>query len=156
MTFPGAPALYYGDEAGMTGFEDPFNRGTFPWDDIDVDLLLWYKRMIALRNGLAALRTGTFEPLYCEGGVYIYVRVIRQKTDVFGKESENSFALVAVNAEKEEGKQITIDLSHWNLPYLYSYYDGETIELTHSRLNLQLPGISGTVLVFPKCPAQKN
>lgn len=31
MTFPGVPCIYYGDEAGCQGFEDPFNRGTYPW-----------------------------------------------------------------------------------------------------------------------------
>ena len=34
-TFPGSPMLYYGDEAGMQGFEDPLNRGTYPWGQED-------------------------------------------------------------------------------------------------------------------------
>ena len=31
FTLPGAPSIYYGDEAGMEGYRDPFNRRTFPW-----------------------------------------------------------------------------------------------------------------------------
>ena len=33
--FPGSPTVFYGDEAGMQGFEDPLNRGTFPWGGED-------------------------------------------------------------------------------------------------------------------------
>lgn len=39
FTFPGSPMIYYGDEAGMEGFEDPLNRGTYPWGREDRDLL---------------------------------------------------------------------------------------------------------------------
>lgn len=38
--FPGSPTVYYGDEAGMEGFEDPLNRKTYPWDRQDRALLV--------------------------------------------------------------------------------------------------------------------
>ena len=47
---PGVPSLYYGDEVGMQGFEDPFNRRPFPWDDMDGDILAHYRRLGALRT----------------------------------------------------------------------------------------------------------
>ncbi|MEO6578512.1 MAG: glycoside hydrolase family 13 protein, partial [Candidatus Limnocylindria bacterium] len=60
MTLPGAPSVYYGDEVGMTGRNDPQNRGAFPVHpaDRDEDLRAFVKRAIALRGAHAALRGG--------------------------------------------------------------------------------------------------
>ncbi len=46
---PGMPSIYYGDEVGMQGFEDPLNRRSFPWDNIDNDLLSHYQKLGMLR-----------------------------------------------------------------------------------------------------------
>ncbi len=58
-TFPGSPMLYYGDEAGMQGFEDPFNRGTYPWGHEDAALVRYFRRLGALRGEHEALQSGT-------------------------------------------------------------------------------------------------
>ena len=55
---PGSPTLYYGDEVGMEGFEDPFNRQTFPWGYEDRDLLEWFTALGQARKTLAPLRRG--------------------------------------------------------------------------------------------------
>ena len=49
-TFPGSPMLYYGDEAGMQGFEDPFNRGTYPWGRENAELVQYFQQLGALRK----------------------------------------------------------------------------------------------------------
>ena len=56
MTYPGAPSIYYGDEIGLAGAHDPFNRAAFPWEatDWDMDLLHDFQKMIALAE-IAAL-----------------------------------------------------------------------------------------------------
>jgi neopullulanase len=67
MTLPGAPCLYYGDEVGMTGGNDPHCRGAFPWHDEgawDRDLLAFTQRATALRHALPVLRTGQVETAY--------------------------------------------------------------------------------------------
>ena len=46
MTLPGAPTVYYGDEAGLTGWTDPDNRRTYPWGRENVDLIEFYKKAI--------------------------------------------------------------------------------------------------------------
>ncbi len=56
---PGSPSLYYGDEAGMEGYKDPFNRRTYPWGREDAELLAHYRRLGKLRAAQAALRTGS-------------------------------------------------------------------------------------------------
>ena len=48
-TLPGTPCVFYGDEAGVQGFEDPLNRGTFPWGREDDDLLGHYRALGTLR-----------------------------------------------------------------------------------------------------------
>jgi glycosidase len=57
---PGVPCVYYGDEAGMQGMRDPFNRGTYPWGREDGGLLAFFRRTIARRNASPALREGEF------------------------------------------------------------------------------------------------
>ena len=58
FAFPGAPTIYYGDEAGMEGFEDPFNRRTFPWGAEDKALTAWYAALGQARKSLLPLRRG--------------------------------------------------------------------------------------------------
>ncbi len=49
---PGMPCIYYGDEAGLTGLKDPFNRKPFPWGKEDNELMDWYKTVSALRDSV--------------------------------------------------------------------------------------------------------
>ena len=49
-SFPGSPTLFYGDEAGMQGFEDPLNRGTFPWGGEDTALTAFFRTLGGLRQ----------------------------------------------------------------------------------------------------------
>ncbi len=55
---PGSPSLYYGDEAGMEGHKDPFNRRTYPWGRENTELLSHFKRLGQLRKKYEALRLG--------------------------------------------------------------------------------------------------
>lgn len=57
-TLPGAPSLYYGDEAGMEGHKDPFNRRPYPWGREDTGLLAHYRALGALKKQCDALRMG--------------------------------------------------------------------------------------------------
>ena len=50
MTWPGAPTVYYGDEAGVCGFTDPDNRRTYPWGNEDKELIEFHKEMIAIHK----------------------------------------------------------------------------------------------------------
>ncbi len=55
---PGCPSIYYGDEAGMEGYQDPFNRRTYPWGRENQELLAHFRRLGALRKQYIALRNG--------------------------------------------------------------------------------------------------
>ena len=74
FAFPGSPTVYYGDEAGMQGFEDPFNRRTYPWGQEDKDLLAFYRDLGAQRKAHASLRRGSIRYLFSSGSVLVFVR----------------------------------------------------------------------------------
>ncbi len=73
--FPGSPTVYYGDEAGMEGFEDPFNRRTFPWGKEDRELTDWFAALGNLRKENAALRRGELRWLEGTGCILAFERV---------------------------------------------------------------------------------
>lgn len=74
FTLPGMPCIYYGDEAGMQGFEDPLNRRCFPWERIDNDLRAHYARLGQIKAENPALNTGRVFFVQADGGLLHYVR----------------------------------------------------------------------------------
>lgn len=74
MTWPGAPTIYYGDEAGVCGFTDPDNRRTYPWGKEDKEMIRMHKELIRLRRSYEALRTGSLKLLESQNGVLQYGR----------------------------------------------------------------------------------
>jgi glycosidase len=60
-TLPGSPSLYYGDEACMEGYRDPFNRRPYPWGREDWEFMEYFKRLGKLRKDYPALRLGDIE-----------------------------------------------------------------------------------------------
>lgn len=73
-TLPGVPSLYYGDEAGMEGYEDPFNRGTFPWGRENKELQAWYSLLGKIRAYCPALVDGGFESISSGNGCVAFAR----------------------------------------------------------------------------------
>ena len=57
-TLPGSPSLYYGDEAGMEGGRDPFNRRPYPWGQENQDILCYFRQLGKLRKAHPAFRLG--------------------------------------------------------------------------------------------------
>jgi len=107
MTFPGVPSIYYGDEAGLEGFKDPYNRGTYPWGRENQELLLWYKQIIGLRNKYDVFQTGKWISIPAQEDVYAYVRTITNGQDVFGNQKQDNTAVVLLN---RSNRPITVQL----------------------------------------------
>ena len=76
MCFVGSPSLYYGDEIGLTGDNDPDCRKCMVWESEgqDRELLEWYKKLIALRKKEPCIKTGKFTANLCEGRIYGFIR----------------------------------------------------------------------------------
>lgn len=86
FTLPGVPSIYYGDEIGMQGMKDPFNRACFTWNDTNEELYKWYKRLGEIRRGCKAFVNGEIKIIHAHAGAVAYLRTC----------SENS-VLTAVN-----------------------------------------------------------
>lgn len=74
MTWPGAPTIYYGDEAGLCGFTDPDNRRTYPWGRENHNLIQFHKDMIRIHKSYEALKTGSLKFMYSEKNLLVYTR----------------------------------------------------------------------------------
>lgn len=81
FTWPGVPCIYYGDEVGLDGANDPFCRKPFPWDKTQQDsgLLALYQRMTRLRRRSLALCYGACLVVYAEENVVVFLRVWQQE-----------------------------------------------------------------------------
>ena len=73
-TLPGFPCVYYGDEAGMEGYRDPFNRCCYPWGKENKELLIWHTKLGKLRRNCSAFDDGEFKKAYAEGRLLSYIR----------------------------------------------------------------------------------
>ena len=80
--FPGSPTIYYGDEAGMEGFEDPSNRRTYPWGHEDAALLDYFRTLGALRASRESLQSGDIRYLYAFGRVLCFARQAEDETTI--------------------------------------------------------------------------
>lgn len=73
-TLPGVPCIYYGDEAGVEGYRDPFNRTGYPWGSENKELLTWYEKLGALRSAHPVFKEGDFIPVTAGHGLMAYIR----------------------------------------------------------------------------------
>ncbi|MCI8513729.1 MAG: glycoside hydrolase family 13 protein [Lachnospiraceae bacterium] len=92
MSWPGAPTLYYGDEAGLCGFTDPDNRRSYPWGREDLELIEFHRYAIAVHKENPALTDGSVKPLTSEYGLIAYGRF----------KPGNQLAVVVNNGEERE------------------------------------------------------
>lgn len=99
MTWPGAPTLYYGDEAGVVGFTDPDNRRTYPWGSADYELVDFHRDVIMLHKSSPAIRRGSFLFLECGKDFISYARF-----------NKNEHIIVCINSGENSIEQ---EVSTW-------------------------------------------
>jgi glycosidase/fibronectin type 3 domain-containing protein len=96
FTMPGMPTVYYGDEVGVTGDDDPDDRRTYPWADLggspDGNLKNHYTALSALRKTYPVLENGDFRVLSADDAA---------DTVAYGRKTANRAAIVVVNAGDE-------------------------------------------------------
>ena len=78
MTWPGAPTLYYGDEAGLCGWTDPDNRRTYPWGREDIELIEFHRDAISIHKHNKALKKGSFKALLGDYNIIAYGRFLEE------------------------------------------------------------------------------
>jgi cyclomaltodextrinase / maltogenic alpha-amylase / neopullulanase len=160
MTYPGAPMIYYGDEAGVWGANDPDCRKPMLWKELkfdneilsasgsskinpskvefDADLFSWYCQLILIRKQNQCLKTGSFKSVFMDNQKKIYV---------FEREIDNQKALVVINNSnvKQEVKLPT----NGNI-YSDLISPNNKIKSKENYLKLSLPPISGLILKAEK------
>ena len=155
MTWPGAPTIYYGDEAGVCGYTDPDNRRTYPWGHEDMEMLRFHKDAIALHRRYDALRRGSTKILYGAPGAF-----------AFGRFNDSESLIAAFNntdTEKELMIRVTpaqvrsfSRVTRLMLTYESGYtLEPETYQCEGEFIRLRLGPFCGVLLRAAHRPAQQ-
>ena len=147
MSWPGAPTIYYGDEAGLCGWTDPDNRRTYPWGHEDMEMIDFHKAVIRIHRQTPALVDGSYKNLFGDYNVIGY-----------GRFKKGSQAITIVNNNDYE-KQVDIpvwecgvcDMSVMKQAIL-STNDGFVLDereypVENGRIQVVMPPFSATILV---------
>jgi cyclomaltodextrinase len=139
FTYPGAPCIYYGDEIGLEGKQDPDCRRAFPWDKNrwNHGLREFFKRCIALRKAHPALRRGAFAVLWAAQDVYGFERRL-----------ENESVVVALNLSREP-REVALPIQ--GATTFKNVWGSEQYTVADGKLqDLKLPPRGGLVLTAVK------
>lgn len=156
MTCPGAPMIYYGDEVGMWGANDPCCRKPMLWSDIKYDdevylsngkkkaaatvepnleLLAYYKKLIAMRNSSIALRRGSFNSILVDDGLSLY-----------GYERKYGIQRVIVVVNNGD-KDTTVGFKAQNGEFAIDrLHDNSKFNSVDGKISFLLPAKSGKIL----------
>lgn len=140
FTYPGVPCVYYGDEVGMSGGDDPDSRRCMVWEkaDQDLDLFGFYQNIIRFRKEHPALRSGKLRFLLQEAG---------SRTVAFERELSGERIVVAVNVS-DETATVALPLAEgtwldWQLAETIA-----TIASKDAAHSLELPAYGYSILVL--------
>lgn len=144
---PGAPTVYYGDEVGITGDDDPDDRRTYPWADLggspDQVLFQHYQSLATIRKGTPALTGGDFRALLADN---------QAETVALGRKTNSQAAIAAVN-RSDQPRIVSIPVGGYlpdgiELTAVYGVENtaGDTTILTSGTLQLSLAPRSGLLL----------
>lgn len=146
MTWPGAPTIYYGDEAGVCGWTDPDNRRTYPWGHEDKDLIEFHKKIIQIHKGNSALMKGSYRFLHGS-----------HKLVAYGRFNETNKVIVILNNNYEE-MELKFSVAELGIPdrtvltqLMLTTEEGFFLDpipyrVDDNRLFVRVPKISATVL----------
>ena len=130
--FPGSPTVFYGDEAGMEGYEDPFNRGTFPWGKEDRFLQERFRALGRLRQSRPSLRKGDIQYLY-----------IHLQGLAFSRTWEDETTVAALNTGNTP---VYMELP-WSAPLATDALSGQQFLAYDGKLRLTIPPEDGLLLI---------
>src|SRR5262249_34945646 len=104
FAYPGAPCIYYGDEIGLAGGNDPDCRRCFDWEPSHWNRSLFehYRSLIALRKAREELRPGGYQALFADGDVF-----------AFGRFTAAAATVVVAN---RGGDEAHVRIPVWQLP----------------------------------------
>ncbi len=137
FTYAGAPTIYYGDEIGMVGADDPDDRRAFEWGKGNQELVEWYATLAAIRAQYPALRTGSIHAFAPSRDVMGFVR---------GDEADT---LVALANRAPMKSVLTLNLKELGLKEDGTYTDlitGNTYTAAGGKLTVTVEAYRGVIL----------
>jgi glycosidase len=153
LTMRGIPQLYYGDEIGMQGGDDPDNRRDFPggWREDtrnafrdegrtseEKDLFGYVQSLLGLRREHEALRGGRLWHLFSDDGSYVFLR-----------ESDEERVMVVFHNSKEARElRITLDTAAWNAARVSRLFGDASAELAGKEIRVRTPGESVSIFLL--------
>ena len=141
MTVGGAPCIYYGDEIGMAGEQDPFSRASYPVDPAagDTELRAFVGALTALRHANRALRRGEFAVVGADGSTAAYRRSDEDATFVVCLNAGAQPARLAFDLPELSGRSLVA-------VRLTGAEAGASVSVADGRSEIDIPGRSGIVL----------
>ncbi|HLA97597.1 MAG TPA: glycoside hydrolase family 13 protein [Anaerolineales bacterium] len=135
FAYPGAPAIYYGDEIGMVGGKDPECRGAFPWDQRqwNAELRSWVKLLVSTRKRIPALRRGDYQHLLVDN---------RRRCFAFARTLGDSAVMVVMNISATR-RHVRIQVSE------LGWEDGRILRNILEREEFIVSGDSVTITLPP-------
>ena len=136
--YPGAPTIYYGDEAGVNGSKDPDNRRTYPWGSEDESLVSFYEAIGKVReNNKDLLSHGDLTTLYSKDSVYVY-----------GRSYNDEHAIVAINPTN---KDITVDINLKDFTgngteFIDQLDSSYKITVKDNKVTMKVPAMTGRMM----------
>lgn len=100
IALPGMPTIYYGDEIGMEGAQDPFCRGSFKWDNMDEELLKGFKKALKTRKERPVLARGFMEIAAIDQDTVLINRFTKNGKDAFGKKLEDDCYIAKITRDR--------------------------------------------------------
>jgi glycosidase len=140
FAYPGAPAIYYGDEVGMEGGKDPDNRRAFPWDPAHWkgDVRPWIQNLIATRKNRASLRRGDYTRVLLDDPTRLYA---------FARSLGAEKTLVVINASQDPvNASIPVQTLWREGQTLRSLLDSRPFTVTDGKLTISLPAWNGVYI----------
>jgi len=140
FVYPGTPAVYYGDEVGLTGGGDPDNRRPMIWDKekIDQSMLTLYKRLIKLRTTSKVLAIGGFMEIFVSSEIYCFARVLDKE------------AIVSIVCKGSVAQDLEINFSEFinNASLVTDFYGNEDIKINENGVcTIKLQSIDSRILL---------
>lgn len=148
FTLPGAPTIYYGDEAGLCGFTDPDNRRTYPWGKEDHELIAYHKELIRIHKEVAELMNGSLRIVHSEGALIAYGRFTRAGASLIVI-NRNSYALTRDMFVKMLGVPTECIMRRLIISTKDGYRSEPVKEqVSDGLLTLQIPAMSAQILRY--------
>ncbi len=131
FTIPGVPCIFYGDEAGVYGYNDPFCRQCFPWGNENKEIFEAYKKAIEIRKMSPAFYRGDICFVYGE-----------EQTSGFIRSFEDEVYIIVVNFSAEYDRYVSLELGRFMICEIENVFEDERHFCDYGRFNIHIDKMS--------------